>query len=167
MAAIMAAPVPSVGAQAVIVPFGTQVGLQFVAPVDSSSVVAGTQVHFRVGADVVSDGRIVILRSTPAVGTVTQVTQPGILGRSSKVVTGYVRTVAADGSSVPLRDVVVSKAMVSNARVGAAGATVAGAIALGPVGLLAGALVRGGNARVPAGTVVTDTTDASARMITR
>jgi hypothetical protein len=166
-AALVAVPQGPAGAAAVMVPIGTHVGLQFVNPVNSSAIAAGTRVNFRVLYDVVSGGRIVIRRGAPAAGVVTEITKPGMFGASAKVVIGGMMTTAVDGSRIPLRDVVVSKAMVSNARVGAAGAAAAGAIVLGPVGLLAGALVRGGNVVVPAGTTVTDTTDAMARVMTR
>ncbi len=169
-AALVAVPQGPAGAGTVILPLGTQVGLRFVTPVDSSTVATGTRVNFQVFADVVSGGRggrVVIRHGTRASGTVTDVTKPGMFGTSAKVVIGYLTTTAVDGSRVRLKDLIVSKAMVSNARVGAAGTAVAGAIVLGPVGLLAGALVRGGHVSVPAGTTVTDTTDASARVMTR
>jgi hypothetical protein len=165
--ALVAVPQAPAGAAAIMVPIGTQVGLQFVTPVNSSAITAGTPVNFRVLYDVVSGGRVVIRRGARAGGVVSQITKPGMFGTNAKVVIGGMTATAADGSRIPLRDVVVSKAMVSKARVGAAGAAVAGAIVLGPVGLLAGALVRGGNVEVPAGTTVTDTTDAMARVMTR
>jgi hypothetical protein len=166
-AAFVAVPQGPAGAAAIIVPIGTHVGLQFTTPVNSSTIAAGTRVNFRALYDVVSGGRVAIRRGAPASGVVTDVTKPGMFGTNAKVVIGGMMTTAVDGSRIPLRDVVVSKAMVSKARVGAAGAAVAGAIVLGPVGLLAGALVRGGNVVVPAGTTVTDTTDAMARVMTR
>ncbi|HEV2440376.1 MAG TPA: hypothetical protein VGX97_09975 [bacterium] len=165
-AAFVAVPQGPAGAASVILPFGTQVGLQFVTPIDSSTVAVGTRVNFRVLADVMSGGRVVIRHGARASGVVTNVTQPGAFGTSAKVVIGNLATTAVDGSQVHLKELIVSKAMVSKARVGAAGAAVAGAVVLGPVGLLAGALVRGGHVSVPAGTTVTDTTDASARVIT-
>ena len=155
------------GAAAIMVPIGTHVGLQFMTPVNSSTVAVGSRVNFRVLSDVTSGGRVVIRQGARAGGVVTDVTKPGMFGTNAKVVIGGLTTTAVDGSRIPLHDVVVSKAMVSNARVGAAGAAVAGAIVLGPVGLLAGALVRGGHVVVPAGTTVTDTTDAMARVMTR
>jgi hypothetical protein len=60
--------------------------------------------------------------------------------------------------------VVVSKATIDKNRAGAAGSSVAGAVLLGPVGILAGALVRGGEVEVPAGTVVTDTIKVGAHV---
>lgn len=165
-AAFVAVPQTPAGAAAVILPIGTQVGLRFMTPVDSSTVAVGTRVHFQVYADVVSGGRIVIRHGAGATGTVTDVTKPGMFGTSAKVVVGALSAAAVDGSRVALKPLVVSKAMVSNARVGAAGAAVAGAVVLGPVGLLAGALVRGGHVSIPAGTTVTDTTDAMARVMT-
>ncbi|HLW48369.1 MAG TPA: hypothetical protein VKW09_11450 [bacterium] len=166
-AAFVAVPQGPAGAAAVLVPIGTHVGLQFVTPVNSSTIATGTRVNFRVLYDIVSGGRVVIRRGAGASGVVTSVTKPGMFGTNAKVIVGGLMTTAVDGSRIPLRDLVVSKAMVSNARVGAAGTAVAGAIVLGPIGLLAGALVRGGHIEVPAGTTVTDTTDAMARVMTR
>jgi hypothetical protein len=166
-AAFVSIPQGPAGAAMVILPIGTQVGLKFMTPVDSSTVATGTRVHFQVFADVVSGGHVVVRHGTRASGTVTDVTKPGAFGTNAKVVIGYLTTTAVDGSKVHLRDLIVSKAMVSNAHVGAAGAAVAGAVVLGPVGLLAGALVKGGHVSVPAGTAVTDTTDMSARVMTR
>jgi hypothetical protein len=166
-AAFVAVPQTPAGAAAIIVPVGTHVGLEFLTPVNSSTIGTGTPVNFRVIYDVVSGGRVIIRRGARAGGVVTDVTKPGMFGTNAKVVIGGLTTTAVDGSRIQLRDLVVSKAMISKARVGAAGAAVAGAIVLGPVGLLAGALVRGGNISVPAGTTVTDTTDAMARVMTR
>lgn len=166
-AAFVAVPQTPAGAAVVILPIGTQVGLRFATPVDSSTVTVGSRVYFQVFADVMSGGRLVVRHGARAVGTVTNVTKPGMFGTSAKVVIGSMTTTAVDGSRVPLKDLIVSKAMVSKARVGAAGAAVAGAVVLGPVGLLAGALVRGGHVTIPTGTTVTDTTDANARIMTR
>jgi len=166
-AALVAVPQGPAGAAAVILPIGTQVGLRFATPVDSSTVAVGTRVNFQVFSDVMSGGRIVIRHGARASGTVMDVTKPGMFGTSAKVVIGSMWTTAVDGSRVPLKDLIVSKAMVSKARVGAAGAAAAGAVVLGPVGLLAGALVRGGHVSVPAGTTVTDITEANARIMTR
>ncbi len=167
LAALPPAPVSDVLAHAVgaatlvWVPAGTRVGLEFLTPVDSGQVTAGTKVHFKVIADVIGARHVIIRAGTPVTGTVTKVTKPGMFGASSEVVISFLAANAVDGRPIKLRDVVISKATVSNARVGAAGASAAGAVVLGPVGLLAGALVRGSYVRVPAGTVVTDTTSAS------
>jgi hypothetical protein len=166
-AIFVAVPEGPAGAAATMVPIGTQVGLQFRTPVNSSTIAAGTPINFRVLSDVVSGGRIVIRRGSRASGVVTRVTKPGMFGTNAKVVIGSMTATAVDGSRIPLRDVVVSKEMISKARAGAAGAAVAGAMVLGPVGLLAGAMVRGGHVEVPAGTTVTDTTDAMARVMSR
>jgi len=159
LAALPATPAPA--ATLVWVPAGTKVGLEFTVPVDSGAIAAGAKVNFRVIADVIGARHVVIRAGTPVTGTVTEVTKPGAFGADSKVVIGSLTLRAVDGRPIRLRDIIVSKATVSNARVGAAGASAAGAIVLGPVGLLAGALVRGSYVKVPAGTVVTDTTAVS------
>ena len=166
-AVLVAAPQGPAGAATAILPVGTQVGLRFVTPVDSSTVSVGTRVNFRVYADVLRGGRIAIRHGAAAKGAVTGVTAPSIFGKSATVIIGGMMATAVDGSQVGLNDIVVSKAMVSKARAGAAGAAAAGAVVLGPVGVLAGAFVRGGHVAVPAGTTVTDTTDTKARVVTR
>ena len=60
-----------------------------------------------------------------------------------------------------LTDVIISSDIVKD-RGGAAGASVASAIVLGPVGLLAGALVGGGDIHGPAGAEVTQATKTAA-----
>lgn len=157
-------PAPASAATLIWMPAGTNVGLQFVTPVDSGQITAGTKVHFKVIADVIIGRHVIIRAGMPVTGTVTEVTKPGMFGASSKVVIGFLTARAVDGKPITLKDIIVSKAMVSNSRVGAAGASAAGAIVLGPVGLLAGALVRGSYVRVPAGTVVTDITTAGANV---
>lgn len=160
-AALLAlSPAQAAAATVIWVPAGTRVVLQFVTPVDSGKITAGTKVHFKVAADV-TGGRYVIIRAgMPATGTVTEVTQPGIFGEDSRVVIGFITAKAVDGKPIGLKDVVIAKATVSNSRVGAGGASVAGALVLGPIGLLAGALVKGSYVSVPAGTTVVDTTTA-------
>jgi len=149
---------PASAATLIYVPAGTKVGLQFVTPVDSGEIATGSKVNFKVIADVLGARHVIIRAGTPVTGMVTQVTKPGMFGASSKVVIGFLAANAVDGRPIKLTDVIVSKATISNSRVGAAGAAVAGALVLGPVGLLAGALVRGSYVKVPAGTVVVDTT---------
>lgn len=159
LAAVPAAPVSA--GTLVWVPAGTKVGLQFLTPVDSGAIAIGAKVPFKVVAPVVGAGHVVIRTGTRVTGTVTEVTKPGAFGASSKVVIGFLSAAGADGKLIKLQDVIVSKAMVSNSRAGAAATSAAGAIVLGPVGLLAGALITGSYVKVPAGTIVTDTTSVS------
>ncbi len=163
--AILAAlPPPGQAATQVFVPAGTKVGLQFVTPVDSGKIATGAKVRFRVLQSVLGGRHVVIRAGGPVIGIVTEVTKPGIFGRSARVVVGSLSVLAVDGRPLPLRDIVISKATVSNSRLGAAGASVAGAVILGPIGLLAGAFVKGSYVSVPAGTVVIDVTAASANV---
>jgi hypothetical protein len=158
VAGFLAPPPPAWTATVVWVPPGTRVALAFVTPVDSGKITAGTRVHFTVAADVLG-GRYAIIRAgTPVTGTVTKVTRPGMFGASSEIVIGFLSAMAVDHKPIALKDLVVSKATINNARVGAAGASAAGAVVLGPIGLLAGALVKGSDVNVPAGTLVVDTT---------
>lgn len=153
---------PASAATAVWVPGGTKIGLQFLTTVASDKIAAGAKVNFKIVADVVQGRRVVIRSGAPAAGTVTEVQQPGAFGQDARVAIGFITVNGVDGKPVKLSDVVVSKATISTSRAGAAGASVAGLIILGPIGLLGGALVRGNNVEVPAGTVVTETTRSGA-----
>ncbi|HLW61056.1 MAG TPA: hypothetical protein VKV57_14210 [bacterium] len=155
---------PAAAATMVWVPAGTPIGLQFVTGVDSRKTTAGNRVHFKVTGNVIVNRHVILRAGAPASGTVTQVGKPGVFGKSAKVVVGFISATGVDGKPIKLTDVVVSKDMINKSRAGAAGATVAGAIVLGPVGLLAGALVRGNDVEVPAGTFVTDTTKVGANV---
>ncbi|HKV43424.1 MAG TPA: hypothetical protein VJT32_01925 [bacterium] len=155
---------PAAAATTVWVPAGTHVGLQFLTGVDSRRTTAGSRIHFKVTSNVIMNRRVIIRAGAPASGTVTQVGKPGVFGKSAKVVVGFITATGVDGRPIKLTDVVVSKDMINKSRAGAAGATVAGAIVLGPVGLLAGALIRGNDVEVPAGTYVTDTIKVGARV---
>lgn len=152
---------PTSAATSVYAPMGTQVGLLFVTPVDTSKIATGNKVQFKVAADVIVNRYVIIRRGTPMTGTVTNSQKPGMFGQSARVTIGLLTATAVDRRPVTLSDVIISSDTVQN-RGGAAGASVAGAIILGPVGLLAGALVRGGDIQVPAGTEVTQTTKTAA-----
>jgi hypothetical protein len=152
---------PTSAATSVYAPMGTQVGLLFITPVNTSKIATGNKVQFKVAADVIVNRYVVIRRGTTMTGTVTRVQKPGMYGQSAGMTISLLAVTAVDRRPVNLTDVIISSDTVKN-RGGAAGASVAGAIILGPVGLLAGALVRGGDIQVPAGTEVTQTTKTGA-----
>ena len=67
-------------------------------------------------------------------------------------------TRATDGAVVPLKDVVICRGHISTPQIAAGTAEAVDSYVLGQVGTLAGALVHGGEVRVPEGTIVMDAT---------
>jgi hypothetical protein len=147
----------AVAAQAIDldVPAGTQVLLKFVEPLDSATIKEGTTVKFEVAADVLIQRSVIFRASTPAQGTVTDVSRPGIFGKNARVHIAFIQVTASDGRPVRLAPIDVTPDSIKQVKdVGAAaGSSVAGAILLGPIGIAAGALIHGGDVSVPAGAV--------------
>ncbi len=138
------------------VPTGTAVPLQFLAPVDSSTIQQGATIRFVVATDVLVRRAVVFRKGTPAQGTVTDVAHPGIYGGSAHVHIAYIQANAVDGRPVHLSPLDLAPDSAQQVRdVGAAlGASAAGAILFHSVGgLAAGALIRGGDVSLPAGAV--------------
>lgn len=137
------------------VPAGTQVLLKFLEPVDSATIKEGTTVKFEVVADVLVERAVIFRQGTPAQGTVTDVSHPGIFGRNARVHIAFIQIMANDGRPVRLSPIDVTPDSIKQVKdVGiAAGSSVAGAILLGPIGIAAGALIRGGDVSVPVGAV--------------
>jgi len=160
----LAGSTPATAGTSVLVPTGTKVLLKFITPVDSSTIKEGATVKFEVAADVLVDRYVIFRLGTPAQGTVTDVSQPGIFGKNARVHIAYVQATAVDGRPVRLSPLDVTPQSIQQVKdVGAAGATsIAGAILLGPIGLAAGALIHGGQVQVPAGAV--GTTEVSQAM---
>ena len=149
----------------VLLPAGTSVTLRFLTPVDSSKARQGDTLTFAVAADVVVDHAVLIRAGSRVGGVVTRVTGPGMFGRSGEVVVGYLDVPTVDGGAVRLKDIVISRGTISTPEESAAGISLAGALVLGPVGLLAGTLIRGGAVVAPKGTVVFDSTAATAPVV--
>ncbi len=155
LAAPFAYPAAADAGAPIPVPPGTQVPLRFVTGLDSATVKQGDAVQFGVALDVVVDRVVVIKAGTPAQGLIKQIDRPGIFGRNARVTISLVQVAGVDGAFIGLADIVLSPDRLREARDtgGAVGAGGAGLILLGPVGLAAGALVRGGELKVPAGLV--------------
>jgi hypothetical protein len=154
VAALAAFAVPAL-ADDVEVPAGTSVLLKFVEPVDSATVKEGAPVKFEVAADVLIQRSVIFRQGTSAQGIVTDVSKPGIFGKNARVHIAFIQVVAGDGRPVRLSPIDVtpdSLKQVSDVGV-AAGSSVAGAILLGPLGLAAGALIHGGDVKIPVGAV--------------
>src|SRR5712691_3268161 len=155
MVVVLAALAVPAAAGDVEVPAGTSVPLKFLDPMDSSTITEGTAVKVVVAAHVVVGRTVILRKGTPAEGTVTDVSQPGIFGKSARVHVAFVQATAVDGRPVRLSPLDVTPESVQQVKdVGAAaGSSAAGAILLGPLGLAAGALIRGGQVNIPAGAV--------------
>lgn len=141
----------------VTVPAGTKVLLRFETPVDSGTATEGDAIKFTVATDVLLAGTLVFKQGAAGQGVVTDVSKPGIFGKNAKVHIAGVQADAVDGKAVRLAPVDVTPDTARQAGdFGAAGATsFTAAILLGPVGLAAGALIRGGNVNLPAGSIGT------------
>lgn len=154
VAALAAFAVPAL-ADDVEVPAGTSVLLKFVEPVDSATVKEGSPVKFEVAADVLIQRSVIFRQGTTAQGVVTDVSKPGIFGRNARVHIAFIQVVAGDGRPVRLSPIDVTPDSLKQVTdVGAAaGSSVAGVILLGPIGLAAGALIHGGDVKIPVGAV--------------
>jgi len=163
----LAGSTPATAGTSVLVPTGTKVLLKFITPVDSSTIKEGATVKFEVAADVLVDRYVIFRLGTPAQGTVTDVSQPGIFGKNARVHIAYVQATAVDGRPVRLSPLDVTPDSIREVKdVGAAGATsIAGAILLGPIGLAAGVLVHGGQVKVPEGAVGTTEVPQALQMV--
>jgi hypothetical protein len=75
-AALSVAAAPVAGALVILTPAGTKVALALLDPVDTAQAATGDVVRFRVAADVVVNGRVVIRSGTRLVGTVDKVGHP-------------------------------------------------------------------------------------------
>lgn len=167
VAALAAFAVP-VQASDVDVPAGTQVLLKFLEPLDSATIKEGTTVKFEVATDVLVQRSVIFKQGTPAQGTVTDVSHPGIFGKNARVHIAFIQVTASDGRPVRLSPIDVTPDSIKQVKdVGAAaGSSVAGAILLGPIGIAAGALIHGGDVSVPAGAVgMTKVTESFRAMV--
>jgi hypothetical protein len=148
-------PQPVHAATTVSVPAGTRVALQFRSGLDSSTAKEGQRVNFRVAANVIVNRLVVIREGASARGTITDVTPPGVLGKSARIIISFVTATAVDSRPVRLSSIYITPNDVREAKdvAGAAGAATVGMIILGPIGLAAAALVRGGHVVLGKGTV--------------
>ncbi len=162
LAATVAIPAVADAGAPVPVPPGTQVPLKFVTGLDSAIVKQGDAVQFGVASDVVVDRLVVIKAGTPAQGLIKQIDRPGMFGRNARVTISFVQVAGVDGAFISLADIVLSPEKLREVRDtgGAVGASGAGLVLLGPLGLAAGALIRGGELKVPAGLVAVASTSS-------
>lgn len=130
-------------AQSMTLPEGTPVHLQTRDDLSSKDARKGDKVELTVAEPVVVNGVTVIPAGAPATGEISRARDNGLLGRSGKLEID-VRQVSADGRIVPLRGQ-------QNAK-GKAGTI--GAVGAGVVFLPLAIVVKGKEAKIPAGTKV-------------
>jgi hypothetical protein len=112
----------------ILAPKGTKVALKYMDQVDTATIKPGDVVHFHVAADVLIDGRVVIKRSTPLIGTVNKVGHESVLNAGFANITNL-GVMVADMKTVQLKDVRVSaKIFGGNKRVPAGALVTTGTI---------------------------------------
>ncbi|QUT06453.1 hypothetical protein KFK14_03000 [Sphingobium phenoxybenzoativorans] len=130
-------------AQSLTLPEGTPVHLQTRDDLSSKDARKGDKVELTVAEPVIVNGVTVIPAGAPATGEISRARDNGLLGRSGKLEI-EVTQVSADGRIVPLRGQ-------QNAK-GKAGTI--GAVGAGVVFLPLAIVVKGKEAKIPAGTKV-------------
>jgi hypothetical protein len=139
---------PAACRAALSVPPGTAVLLQFDDEVSTKTAKKGDQIHLRVYADVVVNGKTLIKQDAPATGTVTDVRKPRSFGRRGELKVRLENVTDVTGARVPLEPYSTGDRFKASGP-GAAGA---GLVVLGPVGLVGGAFVKGNHVTIDKGT---------------
>ncbi len=139
------------------------VKIRLLSSVDSGESRVGEDIQYRVIEDVIVEGRVVIPAGSEGVGTVTEVSSAGMLGRDGRVVIDFGSVPALDGNAIRIK--VDEKATEKNRSLElAAGASMAGILLLGPIGLAGGYFIRGRDVDIPAGTEFFVETERSRRV---
>lgn len=124
----------------------TLVKIKLEETIDSGKNKVNDPVPFVVTQDVVIDGKLVILKGTKGVGTITEINPAGRLGRDGKLKVDFGTIEAVDGTPVRLN--IADKSQKENQSLQlAAGASMVGVLLLAgnPIGLAGGLLVKGEN----------------------
>jgi hypothetical protein len=100
---------PVSGAVMILAPAGTKVGLTYLDPVDTAKTTPGNSVRFKVAADVVVNGYVVIKHGTPLTGTVNKTGHPFPQNAGFANISGLA-VIAVDKKTVTLNDIRVSAA---------------------------------------------------------
>ena len=127
----------------IVVPEGTSINVSVAKEVTSKDAKPNDPVEFTVTEDLVINGRVIVRKGTPAVGSVINAEKKGYLGKSGKLAVQVESTTTSDGQRLKLRsakgregdDKTVSTAMLSQ---------------ISPAFLFR----KGGEAKIEAGTVV-------------
>jgi hypothetical protein len=116
LAIVLAVAVPSFAAArvtaltSIATPAGTKVGLTFLDPVDTSKVKPGYKVRFRVDANTMVKGHIVIRKGTKLTGTVATVGHP-FLRHAGYANISHLAVVSVDKKTLGLNDVRVGASL--------------------------------------------------------
>jgi len=142
---------------------GTKVPLRFLKELDSSTAQQGQRINFRVASNVIVNRSVVIRAGAAAHGIVESVAREGQFGQDARIRIGFVETTGVDGRPIRLAPIDITPNSLRQVKDtgGAVATSVVGAVLLGPVGLAAGAMVRGGHIKVPAGAIVVAATAAN------
>jgi hypothetical protein len=134
------------------VPAGTVVMVELAAPVSTKTHKTGDTFVLRLAEPVVVQGRIVLPAGTTGVGEVTDAAKPGLGGKGAKLVLSALSLTGPGGADLPLKGLQLSVN-------GKGHATAATALGLGGLGFaplgVAGIIMHGGDATLPAGTQAT------------
>jgi hypothetical protein len=131
-------------AEEINIPTGTSVQLSTNALLSPASVNVGDAVELTVTSDVVIDGKVVIKAGAPAKGEIIQAKDENYIGIAAKVGLAIRTVEAVDGTSL----------MLSGTKLVEGKDKMAMSIGLSIICCILFALVRGGSASIPAGTVI-------------
>jgi hypothetical protein len=134
------------------VPVGTVVMVQLAEPVSTKTHKTGDTFAIRLAEPVVVRGQVVLPAGTTGVGEVTDAAKPGLGGKGAKLVLSARSLIGPGGTELPLKGLQLSVN-------GRGHATAATALGLGGIGFaplgVAGIIMHGGDAALPAGTEAT------------
>src|SRR5262245_31441221 len=99
-AAVLSLAAPPAAATPARLLAGTALSLELEQHVTSAYTPAGSTIRFRVAADVLADGRVVIRRGTPVAGRLRQATDRAMVGTSGSMTLGVDFVAAVDGQAI-------------------------------------------------------------------
>lgn len=102
-ARLAAASRPAPSPQEILLPNQTAVHLKLGRELSSATAHVGEQVNFEVAENVTVNGRTVIDKGAPAVGTVTEAAPKGRMGKAGKLNVSVASVQLASGEKIPLR----------------------------------------------------------------
>ncbi|MGZ3276830.1 MAG: hypothetical protein ACXU82_06055 [Caulobacteraceae bacterium] len=131
---------------------GTVVMMELAEPVSTKTHKSGDTFAIRLAEPVVVQGQIVLPAGAKGVGEVTDAAKPGMGGKGAKLVLSVRSLTGPKGNILPLKGLQLSVNGKGHEK--AATALGLGGIGFAPLGL-AGIIMRGGDAELPAGTQAT------------
>jgi hypothetical protein len=139
---------PATPSENIVVPAGAEVMILTRTDLYGNVLLAGERLTFEVARDVIIDGRVVIAKGAPVEAVVTLATPRRSFGRGGKLVIGVETVTAVDGQKIKLR------AALKEQGDGRTGTLAIFAVLGGAAGGLFAREVKGGNARIKAGTEI-------------